>query len=194
MIKEPRHRSVAEKAKLLRRHLIKKAPISRICEEARLAPSLFHSRARFPDARPRIIFANAPQFIAKDFKAFIRISGMTQVRTPPYCAQSNGKPERWNKSIKGDCIRPGVPLSPEDTGRLIAQYVAVYNEHRLHSALGYRVCSKAVARTGPAQPRCGRRKRTKEIDSGLTSGSRLADRHVSGKTEAGSAGTQPAEG
>lgn len=41
MKKEYRHWSAEEKAKLLRRHLIEKVPISRICEEARLAPSLF---------------------------------------------------------------------------------------------------------------------------------------------------------
>jgi transposase-like protein len=40
--KERRHWSAAEKTKLLRRHLIEKIPISKICEEARLAPSLFH--------------------------------------------------------------------------------------------------------------------------------------------------------
>ena len=45
--------------------------------------------------------------------------------------------ERWNKSIKSECIRPGVPLSLEDAKHLVAQYVTVYNEHRLHSALGY---------------------------------------------------------
>jgi transposase len=40
--KERRHWSSEDKIKLLRRHLIEKVPISRICEEARLAPSLFH--------------------------------------------------------------------------------------------------------------------------------------------------------
>jgi transposase InsO family protein len=34
-----------------------------------------------PEARPRIISDNVPQFIAKDFKEFSRISGMTHVRT-----------------------------------------------------------------------------------------------------------------
>ena len=64
-----------------------------------------------PEARPRIISDNGPRFIAKDFKEFIRISGMTHVRTSPYCPQSNGKIERWHKSLKGECIRPGTPLS-----------------------------------------------------------------------------------
>jgi transposase InsO family protein len=98
---------------------------------------LERAKERFPDARPRIISDNGPQFIAKDFKEFIRISGMTHVRTAPYYPQSNGKIERWNQSIKSECIRPGVPLSVDDAQRLIAQYVQVYNQQRLHSALGY---------------------------------------------------------
>jgi putative transposase len=36
--------------------------------------------------------------------------GMTHVRTSPYYPQSNGKIERWHKSLKGECIRPGTPL------------------------------------------------------------------------------------
>jgi len=98
---------------------------------------LQRAREKFPEAKPRIITDNGPQFIAKDFKEFIRISGMTHVRTAPYYPQSNGKLERWNKSVKSECIRPGVPLSLDDAQRLIAQYVQVYNEQRLHSAIGY---------------------------------------------------------
>ena len=41
----------------------------------------------YKEARPRIISDNGPQFIAKDFKEFIRISGMTHVRTSPYYPQ-----------------------------------------------------------------------------------------------------------
>lgn len=104
---------------------------------------LQRAKERFPEARPRLISDNGPQFIAKDFKEFIRISGMTHVRTAPYYPQSNGKMERWNQSIKSECIRPGVPLSLEDAERLIAQYVQVYNEQRLHSSLGY-VTPKAI--------------------------------------------------
>ena len=68
---------------------------------------------------------------------------MTHVRTSPYYPQSNGKMERWNGSIKSECIRPGVPLSLDDAIRLVRQYVQVYNEQRLHSAIGY-VTPKAM--------------------------------------------------
>lgn len=98
---------------------------------------LERAKERFPEARPRIISDNGPQFIAKDFKEFIRLSGMSHVRTAPYYPQSNGKLERWNQSIKSECIRPGVPLCLEDAEHLIEQYVRVYNEQRLHSSLGY---------------------------------------------------------
>ena len=94
-------------------------------------------RKNIQDAKPRIISDNGPQFIAKDFKEFIRISGMTHVRTSPYYPQSNGKLERWHKSLKSECIRPGVPLTPEDARRLIERYVVHYNTVRLHSAIGF---------------------------------------------------------
>jgi putative transposase len=80
---------------------------------------------------------NGPQFIAKDFKEFIRISGMTHVRTSPYYPQSNGKLERFHKTIKGECIRPGVPLSLDDARRMAERFINHYNNVRLHSAIGY---------------------------------------------------------
>jgi putative transposase len=95
------------------------------------------ARERFPNERPRIISDNGPQFIAKDFKEFIRICGMIHVRTSPYYPQSNGKIERWHKALKGECIRVKTPLSLEDARRLVTEFVAHYNETRLHSAIGY---------------------------------------------------------
>jgi transposase InsO family protein len=98
-------------------------------------------------AKPRIISDNGPQFIARDFKEFIRISGMTHVRTSPYYPQSNGKIERWHKSLKGECIRPGTPLTKEDARQLIEKYVDHYNTVRLHSALDLsrrRTCWRAA--------------------------------------------------
>jgi putative transposase len=95
------------------------------------------ARERFPGVTPRIISDNGPQFVAKDFKEFIRVCGMTHVRTSPYYPQSNGKIERFHRTIKGDCIRAGTPLTLEDARRLVAGYVEHYNTVRLHSAIGY---------------------------------------------------------
>jgi transposase InsO family protein len=98
---------------------------------------LLRARESFPDERPRVISDNGPQFIAKDFKEFIRLTGMTHVRTSPYYPQSNGKIERWHKTLKGDAVRPGQPSTVEDARGLVARYVEHYNTVRLHSAIGY---------------------------------------------------------
>lgn len=98
---------------------------------------LQRARERFPDARPRIISDNGPQFISRAFKEFIRLSGMTHVRTSPYYPQSNGKLERWHGSLKQECIRPKTPLNLDDARQLVAGYVSQYNNKRLHSAIGY---------------------------------------------------------
>jgi transposase InsO family protein len=105
--------------------------------EADVEIVLQRAREKFPDATPRIITDNGPQFIARDFHEFIRLSGMTHVRTSPYYPQSNGKIERWHGTLKADCIRPNVPLSLEEARRLIENFVAHYNHVRLHSAIGY---------------------------------------------------------
>jgi transposase InsO family protein len=98
---------------------------------------LERAKEKYPTARPRIISDNGPQFIAKDFKEFIRLSGMTHVRTSPFYPQSNGKLERFHKTIKTECIRPGVPLSLDDARRIVEKYIEHYNTVRLHSAIGY---------------------------------------------------------
>ena len=105
--------------------------------EAEIEIVLQRAREKYPEAKPRIISDNGRQFLARDFKEFIRIAGMTHVRTSPYYPQSNGKLERWHKSLKSECIRPGTPLSQQDAERLIQQYVDHYNQVRLHSAIGY---------------------------------------------------------
>jgi putative transposase len=92
---------------------------------------------RFAGEKPRIISDNGPQFIARDFKTFIRESGLEHVRTSPYYPQSNGKKERYWRTLKGEAIRPRTPLTLDDARRVVALFVEHYNEVRLHSAIGY---------------------------------------------------------
>lgn len=103
----------------------------------------------FPEAKPRIISDNGPQFVANDFKAFIRLKGMDHVRTSPYYPQSNGKLERWHQSLKSECIRPKAPLNLEEARRMVANYVNDYNHHRLHSAIGYVTPADKLAGKAP---------------------------------------------
>jgi transposase InsO family protein len=87
-------------------------------------------------APPRVVSDNGPQFVARDFKAYVRLLGMDHVRTSPYYPQSNGKIERVNQILKTECIRRKVPPSLEEARRVVGEFVAYYNEERLHSAIG----------------------------------------------------------
>ncbi len=95
------------------------------------------AREQYPAARPRIISDNGPQFVAKEFKEFIRLWQTSHVFTSPHYPQSNGKLERWHRTLKEQAIRPKTPLSLEDARKVVAEFVVHYNDVRLHSAIGY---------------------------------------------------------
>lgn len=92
---------------------------------------------KYPGVKPRIISDNGPQFIAKDFKVFIRVFGLSHVRTSPYYPQSNGKLERFHGILKQECIRPTCPATVEEAKRRVNDFVEYYNNSRLNSAIGY---------------------------------------------------------
>ena len=166
--------------------------------EADVEIILERAKEKYPEAKPRIISDNGPQFIARDFKEFIRISGMTHVRTSPYYPQSNGKLERWHQSVKSECIRPLTPLTLEDARRLIQRYVDYYNGVRLHSAIGYvtpadrlggRQAEIHAARDRKLeQARQLRQLRRQQASAGAANRVTMP---LPGETEAGSVGTQP---
>src|SRR4029434_3772067 len=74
---------------------------------------------------------------AKDFKEYLRLWQTSHVLTSPHYPQSNGKLERYHRTLKEQAIRPKTPLSLEDARRVVAEFVEHYNNVRLHSALGY---------------------------------------------------------
>jgi transposase InsO family protein len=185
-------------------------------KEADIETILERAKEKYPQARPRVISDNGPQFIARDFKEFIRLSGMTHVRTSPFYPQSNGKIERWHQSLKRESIRPRCPLSLEDARQIVAGYVEHYNTRRLHSALGYVTPADKMAGREPEifaardrkleaarQQRQAKRQAAraasvpaeeKPSKSGLTDQTAAAKVAPSRETEAGSAEEQPAEG
>jgi len=145
-----------QKVAIVRRHLVEKVPVSDLCDEFGMHANQYYNwqKQLFENAAPA--FARRPnsanekrrqnaaekklQLIEKklqDRNEVVAELLQEHVRTSPYYPQSNGKLERYHRPIKGDCIRPGTPLTLEDARRLVAGYVEQYNEVRLHSALGY---------------------------------------------------------
>jgi putative transposase len=171
-------------------------------KEADIEMILERAKEKYPGAKPRIISDNGPQFIARDFKEFIRISGMTHGRTSPFYPQSNGKIERWHKSLKRECIRPLTPLPLDDARRLIQIYVHHYNTVRLHSAIGYvtpqdRLAGRQAEIHAARDRKLEEARRQRQLRRQQTASLRFAHSSTAatmtspGETEAGSAGTQP---
>jgi transposase InsO family protein len=92
---------------------------------------------KYPGQTPRIISDNGTQFIANDFKAFLRLNNLTHVRTSVNHPQANGKQEAFHKTIKNECIRVNSFLDLDDARNMVADYVHEYNHKRLHSGIKF---------------------------------------------------------
>jgi len=91
----------------------------------------------FPGERPRVITDNGKQFVGKEFKEFIGIHGLTHTRTSVNYPQSNGKIERFHKTIKSECVRRRAIVDLDHAREVLSPYVEHYNHKRLHSAISY---------------------------------------------------------
>jgi transposase InsO family protein len=123
-------------------------------QEADAEIVLQRAREAHPQAHPRIITDNGPQFIARDFKDFIRLWQTTHVFCSPHYPQSNGKLERYHRTLKEQAIRPKTPLSLADAKRVVTDFIDHYNTVRLHSAIGYitRPTASPPAKTKSSPP------------------------------------------
>jgi len=125
-----------DKVAVLKEHLAGKKPVSEVCERHGIAVNMFYRWQEEFFAKAAGVF-DGPQFVAKDFKEFIRLAGMTHVRTSPFYPQSNGKLERWHHSLKSEAVRLQSLSDRGEAERVIAEYIRYYNEERLNSAIGY---------------------------------------------------------
>jgi transposase InsO family protein len=92
---------------------------------------------KYPRETLRIIRDKGPQFIARDFEEFIRLAGITHVRSSACYPQSDAKLEHSYGTLKQECTRPVCPESVEAARCQVAAYVDHHNYVRLHSTIGY---------------------------------------------------------
>ena len=103
---------------------------------------LQRAKERHPGVTPRVITDNGPQFIARDFKEFIRLSGMTHVKTSPYYPQSNGKIERFHRTLADGWAYARFYESETERRDALPGWIHFYNHHRRHSAIGAQPISR----------------------------------------------------
>jgi transposase InsO family protein len=96
------------------------------------------TRERYPDAKnPRLISDNGSQFISNDFKELLIVLEIGHTFTRANHPQSNGKPERFHRTLKTEHTRRSAYVDEEDARVRMALWPAYYNSERLHSAIGY---------------------------------------------------------
>src|SRR5690606_26932703 len=92
---------------------------------------------KYPCTKPRIISDNGPQFISKDFAEYLKLVGLQHIRTSVAYPQSNGKIERYHRTIHQDCLMKTSLINLDDARKQISSYIDYYNTKRLHSSLFY---------------------------------------------------------
>jgi len=92
----------------------------------------------YPEATGvRLICDNGSQFISKDFKELLVLLELKQTFTSANHPQSNGKLERFHKTLKTEHVRRSAYINYQDACVRMAQWIAYYNSERLHSAIWY---------------------------------------------------------
>ncbi len=108
--------------------------------------------------RPRLLSDNGPCYIGGELKTYLKQAQMQHTRGRPYHPMTQGKIERWHRSMK-NVVKLENYYSPWELERAIARFVAYYNERRYHESLGN--VTPADMYDGRQQQIIERRERTK---------------------------------
>jgi transposase InsO family protein len=84
--------------------------------------------------KPRLLSDNGPSYVAAELKTYLDDRGMTHTRGRPYHPMTQGKIERWHRSMKNQVLLEHYYL-PGDLERRISQFVDYYNHERYHESL-----------------------------------------------------------
>lgn len=84
--------------------------------------------------RPRLLSDNGPCFLANELKDYLASMDMKHIRGAPYHPQTQGKIERYHRSLK-NVINLDNYYYPWDLEKAIEQFVDHYNNERYHESL-----------------------------------------------------------
>jgi putative transposase len=84
--------------------------------------------------RPRLLSDNGPCYVSKALKAYLDDEGIDHTRGKPYHPMTQGKIERYHRSMKNILLLENY-YSPSELEHQIGLFVDYYNNHRYHEAL-----------------------------------------------------------
>ena len=84
--------------------------------------------------RPRLLSDNGPCYVSQALGNYLTRHGLTHTRGAPYHPMTQGKIERYHRSMK-NVVKLDVYYSPWELERAIGRFVEHYNHGRLHESL-----------------------------------------------------------
>jgi transposase InsO family protein len=84
--------------------------------------------------RPRLLSDNGSCYLSKDLKSFLDSKRIEHTRGAPYHPMTQGKIERYHRSMK-NIVKLQNYYSPWELERELASFVEFYNHQRYHEAL-----------------------------------------------------------
>ena len=84
--------------------------------------------------RPRLLSDNGPCYISQNLKDYLNHQGMEHTRSAPYHPQTQGKIERYHRSMK-NIVKLQHYYLPGELEYQIDQFVEFYNNERYHESL-----------------------------------------------------------
>lgn len=86
------------------------------------------------DIKPKLLSDNGSSYIAKDFNDFIAEKKMKLVHGRPLHPQTQGKIERYHRSMK-NVVKQDIYYSPDELRFALTKFVDYYNNERYHESL-----------------------------------------------------------
>jgi len=84
--------------------------------------------------KPRLLSDNGPCYISGELSEYLQENGMTHTRGRPYHPQTQGKIERWHRSMKNQILLNHYYL-PGELQEQLQHFVNYYNHERYHESL-----------------------------------------------------------
>jgi putative transposase len=84
--------------------------------------------------RPRLLSDNGPCYVSKDLQEYLESKGMSHTRGAPYHPQTQGKIERYHRTMK-NVVKLQNYYQKEELERELSRFVDYYNNERVHESL-----------------------------------------------------------